>query len=215
MASSRTSRHGWRARRARLAALLLTAAPCALAATEAQHEPELQAVVRRAIDAAPCFADKFDSAVWFRLQEPRLRKFVEDVDERMLILETAYCEASRAGEQRLPLGLIMAIMDVESRFDRWAVSSAGAVGLMQVMPFWPEQLGMQRRDLSRIKSNMQMGCAILRHYLKREKNDWHKALARYNGSVGSRKYSDLVLTRWTTRWHGADDLGVPGVAAKR
>ena len=86
MASSRTSRPDWRTR---LAALLFAATPCALPAAEAQHEPELQAIVRRAIDAAPCFADKYDSAVWFRLQEPRLRKFVKDVNERMLILETA------------------------------------------------------------------------------------------------------------------------------
>ena len=215
MASSRTSRQGWRALSVRCAVLLLAATPCALPAVEAQHEPELKSIVQQAIDTAPCFADKYDSAVWFALQEPRLRKLVKDPAERMLILETAYCEATRAGEQRLPMGLIMAVMDVESRFDRWAVSSAGAVGLMQVMPFWPEQLGMTRSDLNRIKANMQMGCAILRHYLKREKNDWHKALARYNGSVGSRKYSDLVITRWTTRWHGADDLGLPNKAASR
>jgi soluble lytic murein transglycosylase-like protein len=101
----------------------------------------------------------------------------------------------------------MALIDVESRFDRWAVSSAGAVGLMQVMPFWPAELGMERHHLVQIEANMRMGCAILRHYLKREKNDWHKALARYNGSVGRRTYSDKVVTRWTTRWHGADELG--------
>jgi soluble lytic murein transglycosylase-like protein len=101
----------------------------------------------------------------------------------------------------------MAVMDVESHFDHWAVSSAGAVGLMQVMPFWPGKLGMEPHQLTQIASNMRMGCAILRYYLKQEKNDWHKALARYNGSVGSRKYSNLVVTRWTTRWNGADDLG--------
>jgi soluble lytic murein transglycosylase-like protein len=127
----------------------------------------------------------------------------------MQILETAYCEANRPNEPRLPPGLVLAVMDVESGFDRWAVSSAGAVGLMQVMPFWPAELGMERHQLTQIAANMRMGCAILRHYLKREKNDWHKALARYNGSVGSRKYSNLVVTRWTTRWHGADELGAP------
>ena len=85
----------------------------------------------------------------------------------------------------------MAVMDVESRFDRWAVSSAGAVGLMQVMPFWPDQLGMKRHQLTQIEANMRMGCAILRFYLQaRARTTWRKALARYNGSVGSRKYSD-------------------------
>jgi soluble lytic murein transglycosylase-like protein len=199
--------------RAMLAALLLVAAPCALPAQQPQHEPELRATVRRAIEAAPCFANKFDSAVWFKLQEPRLRKHVKDADERLEILETAFCEAVRPNEQPLPPGLIMAVMEVESAFNRWAVSSAGAVGLMQVMPFWPQELGMKRNELTHIKANMRMGCAILRHYLKREGGDLrtalHKALARYNGSVGSRKYSDLVVTRWTTRWNGADDLIAP------
>jgi len=206
----RSSRNSLLALRTRLvAALLLAGLPCALPAQVVQHEPELRSIVQQAIEAAPCFADKFDSAVWFKLQEPRLRQFVKDTDERLQILQTAYCEASRPDEQRLPPGLIMAVIDVESRFDRWAVSSAGAVGLMQVMPFWPEQLGMKRHQLTDIAANMRMGCAILRYYLKREHNDWHKALARYNGSVGSRKYSNVVVTRWTTRWNGADELGAP------
>jgi soluble lytic murein transglycosylase-like protein len=181
----------------------------ALAAQPTQRDQELRSVIQKAIETAPCFADKYDSAVWFALQEPRLRNIVKDPAERLPILETAYCEAHRPNEQRLPPGLILAVMDVESRFDRWAVSSAGAVGLMQVMPFWPQELGMERHQLTQITANMRMGCAILRHYLKREKNDWHKALARYNGSVGSRKYSNLVVTRWTTRWNGADDIGLP------
>jgi soluble lytic murein transglycosylase-like protein len=194
-----------------IAALLATALPCASPAAQAQHEAELRGVVQHAIQTAPCFADKYDSAVWFALQEPRLRKYVKDAKDRMLILETAWCEANRTDEQRLPPGLIMAVMDVESHFDSWALSSAGAVGLMQVMPFWPTKLGMEKHQLTQIAANMRMGCAILRHYLRQEKNDWHKALARYNGSVGSRKYSNLVVTRWTTRWNGADDLGLPTV----
>jgi soluble lytic murein transglycosylase-like protein len=207
MASSRNSRPASRSRL--LAALLVVFAPGAFAAAETQREPELQSVIEQAIEKAPCFADRYESDVWFTLQEPRLRRYVKDSEERMLILETAFCEANRPDEQRLPPGLILAVMDVESHFDRWAVSSAGAVGLMQVMPFWPGQLGMERHQLTQIAANMRMGCAILRYYLKREKNDWHKALARYNGSVGSRKYSNLVVTRWTTRWNGADELGAP------
>lgn len=196
--------------RTSLLAALLLAAPAGVAvAADAQHEPELRGIVQKAIETAPCFADKHDSAVWFALQEPRLSRYVKDSDERRQILETAYCEANRPDELRLPPGLVLAVMDVESGFDRWAVSSAGAVGLMQVMPFWPAELGMERYQLTQIAANMRMGCAILRHYLKREKNDWHKALARYNGSVGSRKYSNVVVTRWTTRWNGADELGLP------
>jgi soluble lytic murein transglycosylase-like protein len=76
---------------------------------------------------------------------------------------------------------------------------------MQVMPFWPEKLGMTKRQLYMVEANMRMGCAILRYYLRMEKNDVHKALARYNGSVGRRVYSDKVVQRWTTKWNSADD----------
>jgi soluble lytic murein transglycosylase-like protein len=175
---------------------------------DAQRDPELKSIVAQAIASAQCFPDKFDSAVWFTLMEPRLRRAVKDPAERMQILQTAFCEAHRPGEQRLPPGLVMAVIDVESYFNRWAVSSAGAVGLMQVMPFWPAELGMKRHQLTQVEANMRMGCAILRYYLKREKNDVRKALARYNGSVGRREYPDKVVTRWTSRWNGADDLGL-------
>lgn len=191
--------------RASLAVLLLAGATTAGA--QAQRDPELRSIIEKAVAGSPCFADKYDSAVWFALMEPRLRRIVSDAAERMLILETAFCEAHRQGEKRLPPGLILAVIDVESRFDRWAVSSAGAVGLMQIMPFWPKELGMERHQLVQIQANMRMGCAILRHYLEREKNDLGKALARYNGSVGRRQYPDIVVQRWTTRWNGADELG--------
>ena len=156
------------------------------------------------------FPDEYEAEVWYKMMEPRLRRAVQDRDERILILKQVFCEAHRAGEVRLPPGLVMAIIDVESRFNRWAVSPAGAVGLMQVMPFWPEQLGMRRYQLVRVAENIRMGAAIFRFYLKRERNDVARALARYNGSVGRRFYSDMVIQRWT-RWNGADDLGLrPG-----
>lgn len=173
----------------------------------AQRDPELKAVVAKAITQAECFMDHHDSAVWYTMMEPQLRRTVKDREERLAILKEVFCEANRPGEQRLPPGLVMAVIDVESRFQRWAVSSAGAVGLMQVMPFWPEELGMRRYELTHIGPNIRMGCAILRHYLKRERNNVNKALARYNGSVGRREYSDKVVVRWT-RWNGADDLGL-------
>ncbi|MEO6187025.1 MAG: lytic transglycosylase domain-containing protein [Steroidobacteraceae bacterium] len=193
-------------------ALLGATAP---AMADAQRDPELRGIVAQAIASAECFPDKFDSAVWYTLMEPKLRNTVKDHTERMQILKTAFCEAHRAGEQRLPPGLVMAVMDIESRFNRWAVSSAGAVGLMQVMPFWPADLGMKRHQLTQVEANMRMGCAILRFYLKREKNDVRKALARYNGSVGRREYPDLVVQRWTSRWNGADDLGIAAASARR
>jgi soluble lytic murein transglycosylase-like protein len=178
-----------------------------LAFADQQKDPELRSVVQHAIAQAECFTDRYESAVWYTMMEPRLRKTVKDKDERLEILKQVFCETRREGEARLPPGLVMAVISVESRFDRWAVSSAGAVGLMQVMPFWPEQLGMKRYELTRAAQNIRMGCAILRFYLAKEKNSVTRALARYNGSVGRRGYSDLVLNQWT-RWNGADDLGI-------
>jgi len=181
---------------------------CATAAhADQQKDPELRAIVQTAIAQAECFEDRFESEVWYKMMEPRLRKMVKDRDERLLILKEVICESQRAGETRLPPGLVMALIHVESRFDRYAVSSAGAVGLMQVMPFWPEQLGMRRSELIRIPQNIRMGCAILRFYLKKERNSVTRALARYNGSVGRRTYSDLVMAQWS-RYNGADDLGL-------
>jgi soluble lytic murein transglycosylase-like protein len=183
------------------------------AAADQQLDPELQAVVARAIAQAQCFTDQYDSAVWYRLMEPRLRDLVKEKEERIEILQQVYCETHRPGESRLPPGLVMAVIAVESRFDRWAVSSAGAVGLMQVMPFWPERLGMRRYELVHVTPNIHMGCAILRYYLGFEHNDVRRALARYNGSPGKRDYPDLVLTQWL-RWRGADDLGFPAAASR-
>ena len=189
-----------------LALVLLVPSAHAAPAADAQREPELRSAVQHAIEQAECFEDKYDSAVWYKMMEPRLRKRVPDREERMLILKNVFCEATRRGEARIPPGLVMAIIEIESNFDRWAVSYAGAVGLMQVMPFWPENLGMRRSQLVKVTENIRMGCAIFRFYLKRENGSIARALARYNGSVGKRWYSDKVINQWT-RWNGADDLG--------
>ena len=192
-----------------LALFLAPAGSCGgtMAAAGAQRDPELRAVVQQAIQSAQCFGNQYDSAVWYTLMEPRLRRYMSDREERLAVLRVVYCETHRPGAAPLPPGLVLAVLEVESRFDRWAVSATGAVGLMQVMPFWPEQLGMQRRELVGVEANIRMGCAILRHYLATEHNDVRRALGRYNGSVRSRDYPDRVVTRWTRFWNGADDLG--------
>jgi len=172
-----------------------------------QKDPELREVVQRTIAQAECFEDRYESEVWYKMMEPRIRKVVKDRDERMAILKEVICESQRTGEERLPPVLVLALIHVESRFDHYAVSSAGAVGLMQVMPFWPEQLGMKRNELTRIPQNIRMGCAILRFYLRKESGSVTRALARYNGSGRKREYSKLVINQWT-RYNGADDMGV-------
>ena len=199
----------FRAARALLIACVAVASARAggTADADAQRDPELRAVVQQALQTTQCFGDQYDSIVWYKLMEPKLRPYMADHDERLALLQTVYCETHRAGAAPLPPGLVLAVLDVESRFDRWAVSNAGAVGLMQVMPFWPEQLGMHRRELVSMEPNIRMGCAILRHYLLTEHNDVRRALGRYNGSTRSREYPDRVVTRWTRYWNGADDLG--------
>lgn len=191
-------------------AALSTAAPAVergIIAPAPQTDPELRDVVQQAMRTGECFGDQYDSAVWYTLMEPRLRRYMKSRDERVALLRTVYCETHRPGTTLLPPGLVLAVLDVESRFDRWAVSNSGAVGLMQVMPFWPEQLGMHRSELVTMEANIRMGCAILRHYLQTEHNDVRRALGRYNGSVRTREYPDRVVTRWTNYWNGADDLG--------
>ncbi len=180
----------------RLIVLLLLTTTAAFA--DRQQDPQLGKLLSKALEAGACFEDKFDQQVWLAAMEPKLAKVVKDPQERADILHHVHCEARRL---QLPPGLVMAVIDVESRFDRWAVSSAGAVGLMQVMPFWPRELGMTNRELVRIPQNVRMGCTILKFYLDREKGDYSRALARYNGSLGRRNYSDLVLSRLASRWN--------------
>ena len=177
---------------------LALCASATLARADQQQDPELGRLLQQALEAGQCFEDRFDEQVWLAAMQPKLEKLVPDPHERAEILHHVYCEAKRLG---LPPGLVMAVIDVESGFDRWAVSSAVAVGLMQIMPFWPRQLGMTNQELVRIPQNIRMGCTILKFYLDRERGDYTRALARYNGSTGRRTYSDLVLGRLATRWN--------------
>jgi membrane-bound lytic murein transglycosylase MltF len=164
-----------------------------------QREPELKELLQRIVTSADCFGDRYEAEVWHKAMEPRLRQFVASYEERVDILDHVYCEAKRDPDLQMPPDLILALIEVESRFDPWAVSRAGAVGLMQVMPFWPTQLGM-RNQLVRTGPNIRMGCEILRYYLRAEHNDWTRALARYNGSAGRSGYPALIMSRWQKSW---------------
>jgi len=169
------------------------------ARADQQRDPELKALLQKIIGSSDCFADKFESEVWYKTMEPRLVRLVPTHAARVEILNHVYCEAKRDPSLRLPPDLVLALIEVESRFDPWAVSPAGAVGLMQVMPFWPRELGVQNQ-LVRVESNIRMGCEILRFYLRAENRNWTRALARYNGSVGRTTYPALVMQRWQRVW---------------
>jgi soluble lytic murein transglycosylase-like protein len=147
---------------------------CALAgaaAADQQRDPELKELLQRIIASRDCFIDKYESEVWYKAMEPRLTHFVPSHEERLNILDHVYCEAKRDPTLELPPDLVLALIEVESRFDPWAVSPAGAVGLMQVMPFWPRELGVQNQ-LVRVAPNIRMGCEILRYYLRAEHRNW-------------------------------------------
>jgi soluble lytic murein transglycosylase-like protein len=178
-------------------ALSLLAALPASARADRQMDPELRGVLAEVIEPTECFADRYERAVWFAAMDPRLGRYVRDAREREQILHHVHCEARRVD---VPPELVLAVMDVESRFDRYAVSSAGAVGLMQVMPFWPRELGMDNEQLIRIADNVRMGTTILGYYLRKERGNYQRALQRYNGSLGRPTYSDLVIDRLLARW---------------
>jgi soluble lytic murein transglycosylase-like protein len=191
------------------AALLLAIAPVARA--DRQKDPGLREVIAAAIKQTPCYAAKYDDVVWFALMRPRVetRLRTQPPDLRLgddiaaaaeRILHAVSCEASKHIMLRDRPQLVLAVIDVESAFDPFAVSYAGAVGLMQVMPFWPRELGLSNKDLIDVELNIRMGTSILAYYLERERGDYVRALGRYNGSLGRREYPDLVLNRLNTRW---------------
>ena len=95
---------------------------------------------------------------------------------------------------------MLAVIDVESNFDRFAISVAGARGLMQIMPFWLNEIGRPDDNLLRINTNLRFGCTILKYYLDMENGDLVRALGRYNGSLGSSRYSNKVLDKLRLKW---------------
>jgi len=160
-------------------------------------EPELRETLRKAIEDADSFEDRFHAEVWLTDMSNRLARRMPDTDERLELLQLVHREATRA---ELPPELVLAVIEIESGFDRFAISIAGAQGLMQIMPFWLNEIGHPDDNLFHPRTNLRMGCTILKYYLDREKGDLGKALARYNGSAGKRKYPDKVLMALSQRW---------------
>ena len=151
-----------------------------------------------AINDSESFTDKYVAEVWLTDMSQRMRRYVKNKEERIAILKVLHEEAKRVD---IAPELILSVIQVESAFNRFAISSVGARGLMQVMPFWLKEIGKPHENMFDIRVNLRMGCTILRYYLDREKNDKIKALARYNGSVGKRKYPDKVFKALNRRWY--------------
>lgn len=179
--------------------LLALALLAPLAAVSQQApDPELRDALRAAASAADSFDDRYDAEVWLSDMSGRLERQVPDPDERMRILTRVHYEASLAG---LEPELVLAVIDIESNFDRYAVSVAGAVGLMQIMPFWRDEIGRPDDNLIRLETNLRYGCTILKFYITKENGDLRRALGRYNGSLGRRTYPNKVITRLSEKWY--------------
>jgi len=189
---------------ARTAALLALCLPLS-AWAGAQREEALSATVASAMHRsvsdvnAPrlVFVRPQDGAAWLADMSRRLQKRVPDAWVRERLLTAVQYEASRAG---LDPQLVLALIQVESGFRKYAISPVGARGLMQVMPFWQRSIGAADHDLFDLSTNLRYGCAILRHYLDIERGNLYRALGRYNGSLGQPQYPDAVLGTLRSGW---------------
>lgn len=187
-----------------LAALFAFLIPLAAHAGAQKYEPlsaSVQAALSRAVsDRAPprsSFQDSLDAIDWLTEMSRRLEKRIPDREARLEFLRSVHYEATRAGlDPQLVLGLIQ----VESGFKKYAVSSAGARGFMQVMPFWKQLVGLSDDNLFHLRTNLRYGCTILRHYLDLEHGDLYRALGRYNGSLGQPEYPNIVRAVWQNQW---------------
>ncbi len=187
-----TPNKAWRG----LLLILMLTGTTALAQTP--PDPELRRLLIEAANDSSSFEDRFDAEVWLTDMSGRLARQVPDTRERLKLLKQIHFEATHKG---LYPELVLAVIDIESNFDRFAISSAGAIGLMQVMPFWLKEIGRPDDNLVNAQTNLRMGCTILKYYLDLENQDLIRGLARYNGSKGRRKYGDMVIDRLNRKWY--------------
>jgi len=192
----------WSSRRACLLTLCGTLLPAGLVQAGRQIEEPLSHAVRSALSAAvaaaappepllPTASDQQSYVQWQMASGQRLLRYKKNPIERQEFLQTLWYEARRAG---LPLSLVLGVVQVESAFRKYAISSAGARGYMQVMPFWARLIGDgDDSRLFHMQTNLRFGCVILRHLLDRERGDLFMGLGRYNGSRGQAAYPQAVL----------------------
>ena len=170
--------------------------PVGAESQEAERRALRTALARALTDEDPG-RDRFDAEVWLHSADASLARFLRAADERAAVLEPVWREANRHG---IDPEFALALIEVESAFDRFALSSAGAQGLMQVMPFWKRELGREEDNLADPTTNVRYGMAILAHYLDREDGDPVAALTRYHGARRDLSYPERVYRAWNTRW---------------
>jgi soluble lytic murein transglycosylase-like protein len=172
--------------------------PWATAQARTPVDAELKGLLKQAANDADSFDDRFHAEVWLADMSQRLAKKVPQKEYRIQLLKNVHYEATRA---QLSPELVLAVIEVESNFNPYAISHAGARGLMQVMPFWLKEIGKPGDSLFRMQTNLRFGCTILKYYLDKEKGNTVRALARYNGSLGRREYPAKVYQAFNTRWY--------------
>lgn len=192
--------------------------PSALAQAGAQREETLAddvaSIMRQSVEhASPpylVFDRATDAQRWLNEMSARLTRFIDNELYRRRLLTMIQYEATRAD---LNLQMVLGLIEVESAFRQYAVSNVGAKGLMQVMPFWQRYIGNESHNLFDIRTNLRYGCTILRHYSNLENGNLHRALARYNGSLGSNRYPNAVIGAWLNRWQWTLETQQPAQAA--
>jgi soluble lytic murein transglycosylase-like protein len=165
--------------------------------TQQIDNKELKTFLKSNLGKDSPLKDKFDGEVWLLGMRARMAAYKINDKESYNILTAVYQESLNSG---IAPDIILAIIAAESSFNRFAVSSAGAQGLMQIMPFWKNEIGRREDNLTDITTNIRYGCKILQFYLQKEKGNLALALARYNGSVGQTRYSEKVLLIWEKHW---------------
>lgn len=158
---------------------------------------ELRDILQTTINRADSFTDPFDAEVWLVDMSSRLKRFITSDEERLHLLRLVHAEATRAGLQP---ELVLAVIQTESTFNQFAISRSGALGLMQIMPFWKKEIGRENDNLTRVATNLRYGCTILSYYLDKEKGNLARALARYNGSLNKTRYPERVMLNWERYW---------------
>ena len=165
--------------------------------TQQIDNAELKTFLKNNLGKDSPLKDKFDGEVWLLGMRARMAAYKINDKGSYNILTAVYQESLNSG---IAPDIILAVIAAESSFDRFAVSPAGAQGLMQVMPFWKNEIGRREDNLTDITTNIRYGCKILQFYLQNEKGNLALALARYNGSVGQTRYSEKVLLIWEKHW---------------
>jgi soluble lytic murein transglycosylase-like protein len=117
-------------------------------------------------------------------------RFQVGVDEALTI---SCAVIASAKQEAISPFLLLAVIAVESGFDRYAVSVAGAVGLMQVVPSQHKDRLRHAELLWDARTNIEIGSSILHDYLKASDGDLRGALERYSG--GAKGYAARVADR--------------------